>query len=260
MKRCLPASLSLQLMLAAVAGGVAGAAAAEPALPPPAASGPAACAVPADLMVVDGKLPHLAARLRAGGPVTIVAIGGASTAGLAAGSPDLAYPHRLQEILVRWFAPAAITVLNQGAPRQSAQQMLDRFPRDVLAQRPALVIWETGTTDAVRGIDTEEFAAALQSGIDLIQAHGADVILVDPQFSHRTSAVIDFDRYLKALYRVADVNDLYVFPRYEMMRYWSEQNMFNFEGVAKGGKAGLAAKVYECLGHRLAEAIRTALE
>ncbi|HEY1300704.1 MAG TPA: GDSL-type esterase/lipase family protein [Stellaceae bacterium] len=257
MKWRLSGALSFPLVLATATG----LAAAEPALPPPPpASGPPACAVPTELMVVDGKLPHLAARLHTGGPVKIVAIGGASTAGLAAGSPDFAYPHRLQEILARFYPPVAITVLNEGAPRQSAQQMLDRFPRDVFAERPVLVIWETGTTDAVRGIETEEFAATLQSGIEAIEAHGADVILVDPQFSHRISAVIDFDRYLKALNRVADVNDLYVFPRYEMMRYWSEQNVFNFDGVAKDGRAGFAAKVYECLGYRLAEAIRTALQ
>ena len=40
-------------------------------------------------MQVDEKLPHVAERLRAEQPVRIVAIGGASTTGLAAGSSDL---------------------------------------------------------------------------------------------------------------------------------------------------------------------------
>jgi hypothetical protein len=44
-----------------------------------------------------------------------------------------------------------------------------------------------------------------------------------------------------------------------MMRYWSEQNVFNFDGVAKDERAGLAAKVYECIAGKLAEAIRVAL-
>ena len=42
------------------------------------------CDVPDELMQVDDKLPHLAERLRAEQPVRIVAIGGASTTGLAA--------------------------------------------------------------------------------------------------------------------------------------------------------------------------------
>jgi len=198
-----------------------------------------ACDVPDELMQFDDKLLHLAERLRAAHPVKIVAIGGASTTGLAAGSSDLAYPHRLQETLARSY-PSPITVVNRGVPRQTARQMLERFPTDVIPEDPVLVIWETGTTDAVRGVDVDDFAATLQ-------------------FSHSTATVIDFERYLNALHRVGDVNDVNVFPRFEMMRYWSEQNVFNFDGVAKGERAGLAAKVYECIGSKLAEAIRIAL-
>jgi hypothetical protein len=225
-----------------------------------AAAGPIACGVPDELMQVDDKLPHLAERLRAKQPVKIVAIGGASTTGLAAGSSELAYPHRLQEILIRWYPSSPITVVNSGVPRQTAQQMLDRFPSDVIAEDPVLVIWETGTTDAVRGVTVDDFAAALQTGIDELKARGIDIMLVDMQFSHSTATVIDFVRYLEALHRVGDVNDVNVFPRYEMMRYWSEQNMFNFEGVAKDQRASLAAKVYECIAGKLAEAIRLALQ
>jgi hypothetical protein len=202
----------------------------------------------------------LAERLRAKEPVKIVAIGGASTTGVAAGSSDLAYPHRLQEMLGRSYPSSPITVVNRGVPRQTARQMLDRFPSDVMAEDPVLVIWETGTTDAVRGVGVDEFAAALQTGIDELKARSIDIILVDMQFSHSTSTVIDFERYLNALHRVGDVNDVSVFPRFEMMRYWSEQNVFNFDGVAKGERANLAAKVYECIASKLAEAIRVALK
>jgi acyl-CoA thioesterase I len=226
---------------------------------PSALAGAAACDVPDELMQVDDKLPHLAERLSAGGPVTIVAIGGASTTGAAAGSADLAYPHRLQEILARWYPSSPITVVNKGLPRQTAQQMLARFPSDVIAEDPVLVIWETGTTDAVREVGVDEFAATLQTGVDELKARGIDILLIDMQFSHSTAAVIDFERYLNALHRVGDVNDVNVFPRFEMMRYWSEQNVFNFDGVAKDERASLAARVYECIAHKLAEAIRIAL-
>src|SRR5260370_28176461 len=99
-------------------------------------------------MQLDDKLPDLAERLRAGQPVRIVAIGGGSTTGLAAGSSDLAYPHRLQEILARWYPSSSITVVNRGVPRQTAQQMLERFPPDVIPEDPVLVSWATGPTHA----------------------------------------------------------------------------------------------------------------
>jgi hypothetical protein len=46
----------------------------------------------------------------------------------------------------------------------------------------SLVIWETGISDAVRGIDTDEFAAALQTGIDELKNRAIDILLVDMQF------------------------------------------------------------------------------
>jgi acyl-CoA thioesterase I len=227
---------------------------------PSALGGDSRCDVPAELIRVEVTLPHLRERLRAKDPVKIVAIGGASTTGAAAGSPDLAYPHRLQEILDRWYPDIPITVVNKGVPRQTAQQMLERFPSDVLAEDPILVIWETGTTDAVRGVELDDFAAALQGGIDQLKARSIDIILIDMQFSRSTVTVIDFERYLSTLHRVGEVNELYVFPRFEMMRYWSEQNVFNFDGVAKDERASLAASVYECIAGNLAEAIRLALQ
>ena len=229
-------------------------------VPPRGFGGEARCDVPAELIRVEATLPHLNERLRARNPVKIVAIGGASTTGAAAGSPDLAYPHRLQEILDRRYPDTPITVVNKGVPRQTAQQMLERFPSDVIAEDPVLVIWETGITDAVRGVEVDDFATALQSGIDQLKTRGIDVILIDMQFSRSTAAVIDFERYLSTLHRVGEVNQLYVFPRFEMMRYWSEQNVFNFDGVAKGERASLAASVYECIGRKLAEAIQLALQ
>src|SRR5437667_1331907 len=145
----------------------------------PCAFAGAQCKVPDELMRVDETLPHLNERLRAGGPVKIVAIGGASTTGAAAGSPDLAYPHRVQEMLGRWYPGITITVVNKGVPRQTAHQMLERFASDVVAEDPVLVIWETGTTDAVRGVEIEDFTAALQSGIDELKTRSIDIMFID---------------------------------------------------------------------------------
>lgn len=219
----------------------------------------AGCPVPAGLMRDAARLPHLRARLAARQPIRIVAIGGASTAGKAAGSPDLAYPRRLQEALARLYPGLAITVVNKGVPRQSAEEMLTRFSRDVLALHPVLVIWEVGIADAVRGTETDDFAAALEAGIARLKARGIDVILVDMQFSRDMAAIIDFDDTLQALRRVAEIEDVTVFPRFEIMRNWSEEGVFHFDGVAPAKRAQLAARVYRCLGEALAETIRQAV-
>ena len=245
--------MNLRMLLAAlVAAGLA--------CPPAPRAEPSQCEVPPELMQVSAKLPHLAERIKAKQPVNIVAIGGASTKGAAAGNPDLAYPHRLQLALAELFPDVSFTVVNKGVPRQSTQQMLERFASDVMPEDPVLVVWETGIADAVRGIEVDDFAAALQNGIDEIKNRGIDIVLVDMQFSRSTAAVIDFERYLTTVRRVGDLNGVYVFPRFEMMRYWSEQNMFNFDEVAPDERARLAAKVYDCIGRKLAKAIRVAVK
>jgi acyl-CoA thioesterase-1 len=239
---------------------LAGAAAANLVLPTTSRAEPPACEVPPELLEVSVKLPHLAERLGARQPVTIVAVGGASTKGAAAGLPDLAYPHRLQVALAAYYPAVPIVVVNKGVPRQSTQQMVERFPTDVIAEDPVLVVWEAGISDAVRGIEIDDFAAALQAGIDQVKNRAIDIVLVDMQFSRRASTVINFEQYLNALHRVGDLNAVYVFPRLEMMRYWSEQNVFNFDEVADEERARLAAKVYECIGDKLAQAIRAAVQ
>jgi hypothetical protein len=72
--------------------------------------------------------------------------------------------------------------------------------------------------------------------------------------------VIPFDRYLEALKRAADVADVYLFNRYDVMRYWSETGIFNFDEVPQGERATFAARVYDCIARRLADAFAIATE
>jgi hypothetical protein len=206
------------------------------------------------------KLPHLGERLKAHQPVAIVAIGGASTIGQAAGSADLSYPHRLGQDLAQTFSGSPVTVINKGVPRQTAKQMYERFATDVYAEDPVMVIWEVGVNDAVRATDIDDFAQTLQTGVEELKNRAIDTMLVDMQFSRSSESVINFEGYLKALHRVGDLAETFVFPRYEMMRYWSEQKLFNFDDVAAEDRAKLAARVYSCLGQKMAEIIRRAAQ
>jgi acyl-CoA thioesterase-1 len=218
------------------------------------------CAAPSELVQDDPKLPLLAARLKQRKAVKIVAIGGSSTAGAAAQSPLQSYPQRLEETLAERFPDVEITVVNRGVPRQTAQEMVDRFAKDIIAEDPVLAIWETGTTDAVRGVDVDSFTATLEAGIAALRTRDIEVMLVDMQYSRRTASIIGFDRYLATMHRVADVDEVYLFKRFEIMRFWSENGTFNFEDVQKGDRGRLAADVYDCLARRIADAIDYAVQ
>ena len=233
----------------------AAAAASEIASATPGDSKRPACDVPPELIETAPELPHLAAAIRRKKPVRIVVIGGASTKGAAAGPPENAYPSRLQLALQKRFPEVPITVVNLGMPRQTARQMVQRFPAEASEEEPTLIIWEVGISDAVRGIDLDDFTAALQEGIDLAKNRAINIMLVDMQFSRRTTTVIDFNRYLDTIRRVGEMNGIYVFPRFAIMRNWSDEHVFDYDDVPESERAHLAAQVYECVGQALAEVI-----
>jgi len=240
----------LAALLIVMLSGAAPAAAQTPA--PPKAN---QCAVPPDLIASDPTLPGLAKRFHDRQPVVIVAIGGASTAGAAAGGVADAYPQRLQEALVRRHPGVSITVINKAIPRQTTRDMMARFSTDVLAAKPNLVIWETGTVDAVRAVEVDEFATALDEGITQLRAGGAAVMLVNMQYNPGLASVIDFGPYLDALNRAADLDDVYLFDRYQIMRYWNDNGRFEVLDVPSAKQTALARAVYRCLGETMAGAI-----
>jgi hypothetical protein len=236
------------------------------ALLPLAAGGPAlatqrgSCEVPPEFLRDQPHLLELAQRFQAKQPVVIVAIGGASTAGQAAGGDEKSYPRRLEEILRQRHPDVPVTVVNKAVPHQTAQEMVDRFPKDVYPASPTLVIWETGTVDAVRGVDVEEFTDALEGGIAALREHHADVMLVDMQFGRTTTSVINYEPYIRAVQHIADVDDVNLFRRFDIMRYWSETGVFDFTERPKSDRAAMATEVYRCIAEGLADAIDDAIQ
>jgi lysophospholipase L1-like esterase len=196
--------------------------------------------------------------MASGRELKIVALGGGSTAGAAAGDPAKTWPARLQAVLRQRHPGLPVTVLNKGVARQTAQNMVDRMAADVLSERPQLVLWEVGIADAVGAVEVEEFAHALQAGLDLLADNQIDAMLIDMQFGRGAAAVINYEPYRDALRQAADVADAYFFPRWELMRYWSDEGAFDFEKVPKSERAAHVARVYECLAERIADAIEWA--
>ena len=217
---------------------------------------PLTCAVPEGFFGDQPLLPKTTKALSQGGRVMIVAMGGASTLGNAAGSLEATWPGRVGSALVQRFPAAQITVVNRGAARLTAANLAARLERDVLELHPTLVILDVGTTDTVRNSDPDDFRNSLQSSIEQLQADGPEVILMDMQFSRRTHVVLSFDRYLSALREVASVYDVPVFSRHELMRNWSEANpTFDvFERDSEKRRA-FAVWFYGCIGTALSDFI-----
>ena len=171
-----------------------------------------------------GSLPHVAAKLASGEPVMIIAFGSSSTQGYGTTSPQFTYPNRLARQLRRQYPSADITVLNRGKGGEDAPEndeaAADRGDRH-----------EAGSGDlagrhqcVLRNLDPAETALQVEDGVARIQAAGADLVLVDPQYSPQiTQRAESANKMVRLLGKVAELRHVGIFPRFEVMREWHEQ-------------------------------------
>lgn len=184
-----------------------------------------ACAVSPEVTVVNYPLSRFAARLGGGEAPTVLIIGSGSSMGHGTSSPSRAYPARLAEDLEQRLGRKLPVLVRTGAGL-TASLVLEKLD-EMLRLRPALVVWETGTTDAVKGMDLGQFGDALGEVVQKLHAQGIDVMFVDTQFSPQTAAVINFEPYLDYLRRAADANDSQVFRRWDIMHELIDSGRFN---------------------------------
>lgn len=211
------------------------------------------CSVPERFYAFAPPLAKTAKALAGRREVVIVALGGASTTGVAAGGPELAWPARMAAALSEHFPSKRIKVINLAVGRQTAKQGAERLDRDVLPLKPTLVIWETGTMEAVRGSDVDAFRETVRTGIDELRAAGTEVVLMNMQFSRETEAMIHFEPYLIALRQVADATETPLFRRRGIMRYWAESGLLDLRVKEDAKRRQLAVKLYDCIGRAMAD-------
>ena len=237
-------------------------------LPAPARGDPAAgapvvaavsdarCPAAASLTTPARQLDRLAAAIGAGGPVNILAVGSATTSGQDS-SGDNAFPRRtiglLREALPR--VPFELTV--RGGIGMPAADMLPLMEAALQQRHVELVLWQTGTVEAVHGIPSAELRAALQAGAALVRKAGADLVLIGPQFSRVLSSKADLAPYEQALRDTADLPGVVLFDRLDLTRDWVQNGRIDLERAAKGGRQAVLETLHSCVGATLARFLLT---
>lgn len=210
------------------------------------------------LKEIPGSLPRVARRIAADEPVTIVAFGSSTTVGFGTSSPAYTYPNRLADQLRRKFPTSDITIINRGMGGQDAPEMMKRFDAAVLDTDPDLVIWQFGTNTVVKGSasDIAATAALVEDGIARLQARGIDVVLIDPQYVPAVAAKTEnAGRMVKLIGDVARLKNVSVFPRFEVMRQWHEDEKMPFDKFVIGDGLHMNDWGYACFAQLLGDTI-----
>lgn len=211
------------------------------------------CDVPESLIPADYELTRVAAAIKDNRRLQITVVGSGSSALSGPDGARLAYPARVEEALRARLPGHEITVTTHIQPRETTAEMAAGLHKILADDKPALVIWQAGTVDALRGVEPDEFRNSLDQGLDAIAAAGADVIMMNMQYSPRTESMLSVAPFADVMHWVAEQRGILLFDRLGIMRYWSDEGTFDLYAATTG--YAMARRVHECIGRALASQI-----
>jgi hypothetical protein len=211
------------------------------------------CSVPDDLLFNDSQLKRVFGAVTKQRKLAIAVIGTGSSALAGPDGPRSAYPARLEAALNLRLSGVAVKVVTLLRSRLTGEDLAKGMDKLLVDEKPDLVIWQTGTIDAMRRVDPDSFKAALEDGIDRLQKGAADVILMNMQYSPRTESMIAIGPYADTMRVVGQQRGVPVFDRVGIMHYWSDVGAFNLYAAGKDNM--LAQRVHDCIGRAIASLI-----
>jgi acyl-CoA thioesterase-1 len=217
-----------------------------------------ACTAPSELTRLDYTFKRVSQKIAAGQPIKIVAIGSSSTAGAGASSAALTYPARLEAELRELMPRISVTVINRGVNGEESRDMLERFERDVFAENPDMVIWQVGSNSVLRDRPLTDAPVPLNQGLKLLREHGADVVLMNPQYAPKAFTKHDIEGMVHLIAVTAKEKSVNLFQRFAVMRYWQLTEGFPLSTFLASDELHLNDWSYGCIARLLAGSIAEA--
>lgn len=120
------------------------------------------------------------------GSFTVVAIGSSSIEGVGASAPQYNLVSRLDVALKKALPGVTVQTINAGIGGQNLPQMIARFEKDVYANKPDLVLFQTGMNDTIQGRNPDQYRKELRGALDDLKGHGLNVVLMSNQYAGPT--------------------------------------------------------------------------
>ncbi len=207
------------------------------------------CEVPAYLLTSDSPLPKVAGAVKDAHALNILVVGSRSST--IPSQEASAYPARLQAYLKERLPSVAVNVSVELQAKKTAEEASAELVKLADDKKATLVVWQTGTVDAMRSVDPDDFRGAVDEGVAALQKAGTDVILMNLQYSPRTDSMVSAPPYLDNMRVVAQQYDVPLFDRFAIMQQWNDSGDFDFFSASHG--LDLVKRVHDCLGRALSK-------
>jgi hypothetical protein len=245
------------------------------------------CSAPDGITGTIAALPQVAPVLKSGGLLRVLAVGSATMFGPDAslmpgtltsqaltrqtnppGAPavppatavqpvatESAFPQQMALALQAAVPGLKVEVVSRGGRGLGATEMLALIRKELATAPFQLVLWQTGTVEAVRNSPPGEFAQVLSDGAEAVDAANANLLLIDPQYSRFLQTNSDLDPYTQALQQTASMPGVMMFHRYELMRTWVTEGQIDLERTPKTDRRKTVELLHRCLGQHLARMV-----
>lgn len=243
---------------------------------------PEACQAADELAGTAAAIPKVASVLHSGAVLDILAVGSATMFGPEASlSPgtitsqvfgdggklpvqpklftgpasERAFPLQMAKELRGLIPGLDVKMTVRGGRNLLATDMLNLLRSELATHHYDLVLWQTGTVEAVRNVPPGEFGQTLSDGAEAVTAAGANLALVDPQFSRFLQTSSNVEPYEQALQQVAAVPGIVLFRRYDLMHAWVNEGQIDLERTPRSDRQRVIETLHACLGKHLARLI-----
>jgi acyl-CoA thioesterase-1 len=225
------------------------------------ADGGLACDLPADLTTPVDPLARVAAALETKNGLDILAIGSGSTVGdsgsgagpaLAYSAPGASFPYRMVETLRAMRPSDRFQLTVKGGRDMTASSMLPILLKELASDHYDLVLWQTGTVEAVHGLRPDGLRGALQEGVDAVAKARTDLVLIDLQFSRFLRANVDVSPYETVLQQITGTPGATLFHRFDLTQLWVGNGQVDLERASRDQRDRTIVSLNTCLGEALA--------
>ena len=173
-------------------------------------------------------------------------------------TPDAAFPQQMARDLEAAIPGLKVRIVARGGRGASAADQLQLLSEALAHEKFDLVIWQTGTVEAVRNLPPSEFAQALAEGAAQAEQAGADLVLIDPQYSRFLQTNSNIEPYEQAFQQLGSIPDVLLFHRFDLMRSWANEGQIDLERTPKAGRKQAVERLHACLGAHLSRMIISA--
>jgi acyl-CoA thioesterase-1 len=233
------------------------------------ADAPLACDMPTELTTPADKLTHVTEALTKRGGLDILALGSGSTVGDAGGSggpalayhaPEAAYPYKMLAALQAKRPADKFRITVKGGRNMTAETMLPILQDALAKQHYDLVLWQTGTVEAVHGSRPDSLHGVLDDGAEAAAKAQADLVLIDSQFSRFLRANADLSPYQTVMQQMTALPDVTLFHRFDLTQGWANSGQVDLERVSRDARDQTIILLNTCLGEALARYVLAGIE